>query len=71
MQAKISLSRKIRRFSPPPRPERAKRRRAYSLKDATKTGYLAKQDFLKRSDVRAFELEKDDRNAQRAKMAEE
>ena len=34
-------------------------------------GYLAKQDFLERSDVRAFELEKDDRNAQRAKMAEE
>jgi len=36
------------------------------LKDATKDGYVEKQDFLTRVDVRRFEIEKEDRERKRA-----
>jgi len=39
-----------------------------SLKDAGQKGYLAKQEFLDRADHRAFERERDQRNAERAKQ---
>ncbi|KAJ8611259.1 hypothetical protein CTAYLR_004162 [Chrysophaeum taylorii] len=37
-----------------------------SLRDASKKGYLANQDFLERCDLRAFDRERDDREKQRA-----
>jgi hypothetical protein len=41
----------------------------HKLEDSLKggTGLLAKRDFLERTDVRRFEIERDARNAERAK----